>query len=104
MRERDEERRLTNEGNSFTLLHLKVTIFEKCPVLVTVCESLYREHLLSHSLHSREPAARQQLLFLVCLLKGSHGLNICQESEPALPLLHGGQQGWLVMFAAQPCI
>ena len=80
----DKERRLTNEGNSFTLLHLKVTVLEQRPVLVAVCESLYREHLLSHSLHSREPAARQELLFLVCLLflncllKGSDGaLAIC---------------------------
>ena len=68
----------TNEGNSFTLLHLKVTVLEQRPVLVTVCKSLYREHVLSHSLHSRKPTARQQLLFLVCLLKGNDGpLDIC---------------------------
>ena len=51
----------TNEGNSFALLHLKVTVLEERPVLVAVCESLHREHILSHSLHSREPTARQQL-------------------------------------------
>lgn len=64
----DKDKRLTNESDSFTLLHLKVTVLEERPVLVAMCESLYREHILSHSLHSREPAARQELLFLVCLL------------------------------------
>lgn len=70
---RGQGRGLTNEGNSFALLHLKVTVLEQRPVLVAVCQSLYREHLLSHSLHGRKPTARQELLFLVCLLKGNDG-------------------------------
>ena len=77
----DKDKRLTNESDSFTLLHLKVTVLEQRPVLVAVCESLYSQHLLSHSLHSREPTARQELLFLACLLKGSDGpLDICWKA------------------------
>ena len=77
-KKRDRERSCTNESNSFTLLHLKVAVLEQRPILVTVCESLHREHILSHSLHSREPAAKQELPFVVCLLKGSDGpLDIC---------------------------